>query len=99
LEGKVKNKIRGRVLESARTRARTMASVTESGNQRKKREKRKKNTVGTSERKVGRGCLTSTQKNRKGGNGPRWPGLHEARRGRVYMEMVRIEQVRYEQRV
>jgi hypothetical protein len=96
LEGKVKNKTRGRVLESARPRAQTMASVTESGNQRKKR---KKNTVGTSERKVGRGCLKSTQKKRKGGNGSRWPGLHEARRGRIYMQMIRIEKVRYEQRV
>jgi hypothetical protein len=40
----------------------------------------------------------SMRKERKRGDRPQLPGLNEARRGAIYMQMIQIQQVRYEQK-
>lgn len=54
--------------------------------------------AGTREREVGCGCPTNTQTKEEGGKWADLPGLHEARRGRIDMQKVRIGQVLYEQK-
>lgn len=80
------------------TRLRTM-TMTDDGEDRINRERRNNHTFETSEREVGRGCLTSTQTRQRGGKRAYLPGPPRGLTGRIYIQPIWIKQVCYKQQM